>query len=260
MIDSYELYQDFKTWVNTQQGGFFPPQTIFIKVANIASLKLWNKYTAIAEKSQEIKDNLLPFLIGKNVIAKTKNSFYGVFEPPEDYGRFATAKILVTKDGATVPDKNIDDGKCCNGIIDKEMEESMAEKYYNTVIESEVQMIDNQRWSACLKHLTKFPTYDRPKMTQINKVFQVAPRDVGVIVLNYYKKPTPATFVYTQATPDLNTGAGGQVIYNRQQSIPFEWSETVKNELLGMIKEVYIGYTRDGQFQQINQSQKATEK
>lgn len=257
MIDSFELYNDFRTWVNTQQGGFFSPQSIFIKVANIASLKLWNKWTAVAEKSQEIKDNLFPFLIGQNIIVDKRNSFYGIFSPPADYGRFATAKILVAEGDKTVPDKNVNDGKCINGQFDTEQ---LAEDYYNSVIESEVQMIDNQRWSACLEHLTKFPTYAKPKMTQVNSSFKVAPRDVGVIVLNYYKKPKEATFIYTQAPGSLNTGAGGQIIYNQSASEPFEWPSTVKNDLLDIIKDVYIGYTRDGGFEQINQSQKAAGK
>ncbi len=254
MIDSFDLYNDFRTWVNTQQGGFFSPQTIFIKVANIASLKLWNKYTAVAEKSQEIKDNLFPFLIGKNIIVDKRNSFYGIFEPPPDYGRFATAKILVAENNKTLPDKNIDEGKCCNGDFDAEQ---MAEDYYNSVIESEVQMIDNQRWSACLEHLTKFPTYAKPKMTQVNSSFKVAPRGVGVIVLNYYKQPKEATFIYTQAPGNLNTGAGGQIIYDKSLSTPFEWPVTVKNDLLDFIKDTYISYTRDPLLQQITSAQKA---
>lgn len=255
MIDSFELYNDFRTWVNTQQGGFFSPQSIFIRVANVASIKLWNKWTKIAEKSQEIKDNLSPFLVSKNIIAKESTSVYRIVELPEFYGRFATAKILINGT-QTVPSKDVEEGKCCNGEWKSDSE--LAEDYYKNTKEAAIQMVDNQRWSACLEHLTKYPTFEKPKMTQINNQYKVAPREVSVVIVDYYRRPKDATFVYTLATPNLNTGAGGQIIYNKTASIPFEWSQTVKNEFLDIIKDVFIGYTRDGVFQQISSAQKAT--
>ena len=117
--------------------------------------------------------------------------------------------------------------------------------YLDTVMESEVEMISNQRWSAVLKHLTKYPTYENPKITQINNGFKVAPREVGVVVLNYYKKPKEATFIYTNSTANLQTGAGGQIIYDKKNSQPLEWTPTVKNEFLINLGIRFGIYTRE---------------
>lgn len=262
-ITPYQLWLDFKTWVNTQQGGFMPPQSIFIRAANIASLELWKRWTKEAEKSQEIKDNLQPFLVSKNIITTQANSYYSTFLPPENYGRFATAKILLTKgEKKTVPDIQVDKGKCCKGTkinVTFKPESDLAEDYYNNTIEADVTIIDNQKWSAVLKHLTKFPTFENPKMTQINKGFKIAPREVSVVVLNYYTEPIDAVFGYKPVVGNIQTGSGGAIVYDPLTSVKFQWGKQVKPDLLEELKKVYIGFTRSTEFQQISASQKQTQ-
>jgi hypothetical protein len=254
-IDPFELWNDFRTWVNTQQGGFMPPQSVFIRVANIASLELWKKWTRQAEKSQEIRDYLLPFLVSKNCIVTQSNSYYSTFslEKIKDYGRFASAKILLVDEKTTVPSKDVDKGKCCNG---KFVPPENLDSEYDKIREQEVDLIDNQRWSAVLQHLRKKPTFEKPKMTEINGGFQIAPREVGVVVLNYYTEPKDAVFAYTQAPGNLQTGSGGAIQYDPNNSVPFQWSKNVKVDLLEAIKDTYISFTRDGLFQQISSAQK----
>jgi hypothetical protein len=261
-ITPFSLWRAFKSWVNTQQGGFTPPQSIFMEMANTASLQLWKKWTAQAEKSQEIKDNLLPFLVSKNIITTQSNSFYATFVPPQNYGRFATAKILLTKDNTTVPDIEIDKGKCCKGnkqnikFVPESDKQDTAEDYYNNTREAAIEMIDNQKWSAMLEHLTKFPTFEKPKITQIDSKFKVAPREVSVVVLNYYTEPIDAVFGYTPVAGNVQTGSGGAIAFNPNTSVNFQWSKQVKPDLLEELKLVYIGYTRDGLFAQIANAQK----
>ncbi len=257
-ITPYDLWLDFKAWVNTQQGGFMPPQSVFIRVANIASIKLWEKWTKEAEKSQEIKDNLFPFLKSKNIITQKSNSYYSIAPPPNDYARYASCKILVVDENKTVPSKEVNNGKCLkdNKLVTFKSDEDLAKDYYDSVREQEVEMIDNQRWSAALKHLTKKPSFNKPKITQIDGTFKVAPKDVGVLVLNYYIEPIDAIFAYKTVAGNLQTGSGGAIQYDANNSRNFQWNITVKNELLEMVKDVYIGFTRDGGFAQISNSQK----
>jgi len=258
-IDPFELWNDFRSWVNTQQGGFMPPQNIFMRVANVASLELWKEWTAIAEKSQEIKDNLFPFLVSKNIITTQSNSFYSIAVPPKNYGRFATAKILLTKENKCIPDQQVDGGKCQQGNLTNikfKSDTELTEEYYNNTVEAEVQMVDNQKWSAMLQHLTKYPTFEKPKCTQINNVIKVAPRQVSVIVLDYYVEPIDAVFAYTPTPGNPQTGSGGSINYDAVNSVPFQWTKTVKSDLLEMIKKIYIQYTRDPLFAQISNSQK----
>src|SRR5689334_15681693 len=98
MIDPYDLYQSFQSTYNTFFGGWFRPNTDFIVKVNDISVELWEMFTRMAEKSQEVKDNLLPFLKSKNMIVSSQNSFYGTFKPPGGYGRFASARMLVSGD------------------------------------------------------------------------------------------------------------------------------------------------------------------
>lgn len=266
-ITPFELWQDFRTWVNTQQGGFMPPQSVFIRVANIASLELWKRWTREAEKSQEVKDYLLPFLISKNIITTQSNSFYSTFLPPPNYGRFATAKILLVKDNEdkkiTVPSKEVDGGKCCKGNkanVRLKIERELPDNYYDKTVEASIQIVDNQKWSGMLEHLTKFPTFEKPKMTQINGIFKVAPQDVSVVVLNYYTEPEDAVFGYKPVAGNLQTGSGGAITYDPNTSKNFQWSKQVKPDLLEEIKKVYLLYTRDSLGTQISSAQKQTQR
>lgn len=259
-IDPFDLWNDFKSWVNTQQGGFMPPQGVFTRVANVSSLELWKKLTGVAEKSQEIKDMLLPFLVSKNVLTQPANSYYTIAQPPVNYGRFATAKILLTKDKKTIPDPSVDNGKCCKGNIVNiqiKTDAELAQDYYDNTVEAEIQMVDNQKWSAMLQHKTKSPTFEKPKMTQVNGSFKVAPREVSVVVFNYYTEPVDAVFAYTPTPGNPQTGSGGSINYDPNASTQFQWTKIAKTELLEMIKQVYIGYTRDGLFKQIDSAVKA---
>ncbi len=262
MIYLNSLFLDFNSQTNTSQNGWWRPELDFERAVNDASLILWNRKTDEAEKSQRIIDELRPFLISKNIIVQNQNSFYGTFSVPppnkdgsNEYARFASARILLAGD-MCVPCKDVDQGNCINGEFKSEQE--LADDYYDTVCQAQIEKIDNQRWPSVLTHLTRRPTLQKPKLTQINNMFQVAPRQVSVVIFNYYIKPKYATFKYTLTPANLQNGSGDVIVYDQKNSTPLEWPETVKNELLDIIKDVYIGYTRDSQFQQINASQKQT--
>jgi hypothetical protein len=254
LIDVFDLYESFMSYVNTHVGGFFRPQTDFTKRCNDISKQLWVKWTREAEKSQEAKDNLFPFLKSKNKIV-TASGPYGKFTPPVDYGRFASARIIVANE-STYPDKNVDQGKCDEG--DSKTQEELTEEYFNTIKQFDVELIDDKKWGAVNEHLTKSPTLTKPKMRQIDNGFEVAPRQVSVIVLDYYVEPKEATFVYTISPGNVQTGAGDQIIYDKANSTPLEWPSTVRNEFLIALGETYSVFTRDQFINQATQQQKAT--
>lgn len=241
MIDPFELYQSFKSYVNTDQNGWFRPQTDFQRACNDISKELWVKWTNEAEKSQEAKDNLQPFLQSKNMIV-SNSSVYGTFKPPKEYGRFATARIIVAGDYC-VPCKEVDEGKCSNG--DFKTPEELKDNYYDSIEQFNVDMIDTNKLGAMNEHLTKKPTLRKPKMRQIDGGFQVAPRKVSVIVLDYYVEPKLMKFAYTISPGNVQTGAGDQLIYDKDNSKPLEWTPTVINEFLERLKIWYSRFVRD---------------
>lgn len=252
MIDLFDLYNSFKSVVNTGTFGWFRPQTDFTKRCNDISKKLWVKWTREAEKSQEAKDNLMPFLRSKNIIVST-NGPYGKFTPPSNYGRFASARIIVAGD-TCLPDKSVNNGKCEQG--DFKSQEELTDEYFDSVEQIDVELIDDQKWGAVNAHLTKKPTLSKPKIRQIDNGFEVAPRKVSVIVLDYYIEPEEATFVYTVSPGDVQTGAGDQIIYDQKNSKPLQWPATVRNEFLNELANSYGIFVRDQFVTQATQQQK----
>jgi len=242
MIDLYDLYNSFKSYVNTFQGGWFRPQTDFQQASNDISNELWEKWTRQAEKSQEVLDNIAPFFKSKNILVKPKNTYYGTFTQPPDYGRYATSRIIVHR-STCLPCENVDNGDCSELV--KMEQQAITEKYYESISERTIEKIDSQRWGAVCEHLTKFPTLDNPKLTQIDNGFKVAPRTVSVVVLDYYIRPENAVFDYTIAPGDIQTGAGDQIIYNKNGSKSLQWPTTVVNEFLVRLGERYGMFTRD---------------
>lgn len=245
--DLFELYKDFAATVNTSQNGMWRPELDFERNANKASDILWNRKIDQAEKSNEIIDSLSPFFVTENCPVKKDNSFYGIVPKPKKYGRWGSARILVAGEEC------LSDRNCDNELISKE---EVAEEYYDNATEYNVEKLDNGRWSGAINHRRKKPTLDNPKLVQINNQFQIAPRTVSMVILSYYRKPKKATFVYTVSAPNLVNGSGDEIIYDKSKSQPLEWDDSVKEELIEILKEVYIGYTRDGEFQQIDNAQK----
>ncbi len=248
-ITSFNLYNIFCSEVNTYQGGFFRPDRDFINSVNRISLDIWDKWTAQAEKSQEITDELAPFTKSVNLLVKQTNQAYGLLAYPPDYARFSSARILL-HDNETVEDDCCStwNGKEYTKVCEAETEEQAAQRvsdYKDGIVESQVYKIDNSRWSAILTHRNKKPTFEDPAMTQVDAGFKVAPRQVSVIVLDYFVKPTTATFNYTIAQGNPQTGSGDYLIYN-PNSIPLQWNATMIPYFIDELRKVYSRYTRDG--------------
>lgn len=228
MIDLFELYQSFISYVNTFAGGWYRPQTDFEQACNDIANELWDLYTSQADRDQAVKDKLIYFLKSRNIIVKNQQQgLYGIFDPPTDYGRYASSRVIY--DGnACLPSGEVDGGKCYDG----EDEVSQVEEYRDNIQEFKVDLIPNIRWGSVSNHLTKKPTLQNPKITQVDGKFRVLPRTVSVIVLDYYLKPRPAKFAYTIAPANPQTGAGGQIIYNKAESLPLQFPTTVTNDFL----------------------------
>lgn len=249
MIDLFDLNKSFQSLVNTFQGGWFRPQTDLQNAANDISNELWEMWTRQAEKSQEIIDNLSPFFKSRNILVKPQNTYYGTFNQPPDYGRFASARVITYR-STCLPCETAENGNCSEL---EEMElKAVKEKYYESICEITVEKIDSQRWGAVCEHLTKAPTLENPKLTQVENGFKIAPRTISVVVLDYYTRPVNAVFNYTKAPGNVQTGAGDQLIYNKNASVPLQWPSTVINELLIRLGERYGIFTRDQFITQLN--------
>lgn len=233
MLSLFTIWSSFQSLVNTAQNSFFRPQTDLQQSVNDISKELWDNWTSQSEKSQQIRDFLAPFLKSKNIIVIPQNSYYGLVEYPDNYGRYASTRVFSINNDV-VPCPDVDNGKC-EGF---ETQQEVNEEYYANILERTVDLIDEQRWAACLEHLTKNPTLKNPKITQIDGGWKVAPRTVSVLVLDYYIRPTEGTFKYTIAPGNPQTGAGDFIQYD-PTSIPLQWPETVLNYFLWKLATRY---------------------
>lgn len=227
MLSLWTIWQGFQSLYNTAQNSFFRPQTDFTQQVNAISSELWDAWTQESEKSQQIRDFLAPFLKSKNILVTPRNSYYGTVDYPKNYGRFATARVWTLGDEC-VPCPNVDNGKC-KGY---QSQQEVNEDYYQNIREYEVDLVDDKRWGACLNHLTKMPTLQKPKILQIDGGWRVAPRTVSVLVLDYYVRPRLGTFVYTVTAGNPQTGAGDFIQFDANASVSLEWPETVLNYFL----------------------------
>jgi hypothetical protein len=242
MIDPFDLWNSFQSLVNTDQNGWFRIQTDFIQTCNDISKDKWNKYRKLSEKSQEARDNMSPFIKTKNFIVKSKG-IYGRFTPDSDYGGFSGARVRIYKE-KFLPDPKADNGK----DVDKSSfstNDELTEDYFDNVKEYDAELIDDIKWGAVYRHKTKGPSYEKPKIRQVDGGFEVLPRSVSVIVLDYYRQPKTATFVYIVAPGNEQTGAGDQIIYDKNNSQPLEWPFNLRDEFLEELCIRYAGFTQN---------------
>lgn len=232
-IDSFVLWTSFNGLVNSFQGGFYPPVTVFMPAVNAVSREMWKEKTKIAQNNTSVQEELKPFKQSKNCIVSGNNSMFGTFKEPTDYGYFLDAGYMLY-DGKMVGVS--DSGTCCDNEDDVEKYERV-ERYLNSIERISVSKIDTTKWNACLSSTTKKPTLQKPRITQDGNKFLVSPRGVSLIVMDYYVEPTDAVFAYTIATPNVQTGSGDQIIYVKKDSTPLQWSETLINEFLWRLAE-----------------------
>lgn len=259
-IPVIDVWKSFGSYVNTYQGGWFRPQTDFESALNDIQYEVWERWTKMADKSQEVTDNLRNFLISENVNVKAEKGNYGTFIVPKEYARYSSARIIT--DGTITIEADLADQECEHTISEQiETEEELkteTEKAYRNMVERKLTKVDNNKWSAALEHETKGPSLKNPLTTQINGGFKVAPREISVVVLDYYIKPPKAVFAYTKVPGNPQTGAGDQIIYDSVKSKPLMWPATMINEFVISLGERYSLFTRDQFMAQATAQKKAT--
>lgn len=254
MLSLFTIWQSFQSLVNTAQNSLFRPQTDFQQAVNDISKELWDNWTSQSEKSQQIRDFLSPFLKSKNLITTPRNTYYATVNYPENYGRYASTRVF-TINNECLPCKDVEGGACGNGEWKTDTE--IAEEFYKSLVEVQCDLIDEQRWAACLNHLTKMPTLKAPKITQIDGGWKIAPRTVSVLVLDYYTRPIDGTFKYTISPANTDTGAGDEIIYD-PTSVKLQWSESVLNYFLWSLAKRYGLFIGNEFLAQFSNEQKRT--
>lgn len=246
MIDPFVLWQRFCSDNNTFQGGLFRPARDYVENINAISLKAFADFTAQDEKDQQIDDWLAPFADTINIIVSQTAGNWGLAKYPKEYEAYKAARSLQHKDQCLCEEghSTYKDGQCVDKETDIQKLERV-ERYKDGIYEATITKVESSKWGACLEHETKCPTFEDPKLTQFKDGFKVAPRQVSVIVLDFYKKPKDAIFAYTIAPGNPQTGAGDYLIYDKANSQSLEWPESMIPYFLDKLQKIYAKFTRD---------------
>lgn len=237
-----DLYRPLVSAVNTQQGGFIRPQTNFENWVNEVSDEIFREMMQELERNQVITDEMAPFLKSINAITVPQpGRSYDLIAYPDDYAYFSSARILLSGNntGCACDGLDVMDGKgICKAWTDTDVKDLMEKYKGSDLCEMSITKIDNQRWGAACDNEFKKPTMSNPIITQFEGGFKVAPKNAGIIILDYLKMPRKAVFGYT-------LGANDVVIYNAGTSTQLEWSRSKQGEFLARLIKRYGMYTRE---------------
>lgn len=221
MIRINKIYDAFNSEYNTAQSGFFRPDADFVPAIHAISLDIYNKLVGITPREQKIKDWLAPFLRMLN-IAVLKKPAYDYILSPDDYKNYAASRVIFEKE------KNCGQPECdlLNGAGQCIPFADVEEDFFPATAEYEewpVTLLDSSKWASMTKHKTNGPTAKRPFLKQQSDGFMVLPRDLGVIVLDYYISPVEPVFNYDS----VGTAPDVFLQFKDAGSTHLQWPETL---------------------------------
>lgn len=242
MMDLFDLYNNTCADVNTQQGGVLRPYGTFNKWLINISTNLFNKYFANWEKSQGIDDVLAAaFLKTLNVVPqKVPGKNYDFVPFPADYGYFSSMRFLHYENeekGCLCADYDVFDGKDTVKFEDSSLAELKTKFKTGYEAEQAAAKVDNSRFAAALSHKLMPVDFSNPILTSQAGGLKIAPKNMGIVVMDYFRLPAIPVFAYT-------SGGGPDTInYNRSGSTQLDWPDLVQNEFLSELKKRYASYT-----------------
>ncbi len=245
MINVFTLYERLLAKVNTHQMGHARPVRNFEPWVNDISLELFEEYYKAFQKSHHISDNLTIFLRSGNVkVQSLSGQMHDLVPKPDDYERWAAMRIIHRK-GETFALKGLPaiecDGKKFEPTAYVDADEvAFAQARADTELkEARVEKIDTARWSALATRIRKGASLTSPKCTQYDEGFKLAPKGLGVVVMDYFRKPAPVKFNYIIVNPNTEAEA---IQYVEAESKHLEWPESMIGEFLSRLEIAYGGF------------------
>lgn len=248
MISLFDLWEELAGTVNTHQGGHIKPNRNFTKWANTISLDIFKDMVEDYQRSQVMSDELTIFLSTVNVIVpRVPAQKWDIIKLPDTYKFFASAKVVrrAGDNGAACCDTcDTIDGATgdCKKYIDPDEIALEAQAADDNLTEWPIEKVPTNRWAGVCNHVNLPPTLINAKITQYDQGFKLAPKGLGIIVMDYFRTPRPATFAFTI----LNPGAENEYIqYDAVTSLPLEWGDTMIPEFLARLQKKYGRFVRE---------------
>jgi hypothetical protein len=79
---------------------------------------------------------------------------------------------------------------------------------------------------------------ESPKITQFEEGFKVMPKNIGVLIMDYFVLPDKPFMDYT-------TGANDEIIYNSAGSTQLQWSQTMLEVFLPQLAMRFGKFTQN---------------
>lgn len=229
MLSIIEVYDDVvKDTTNADQNGQLS-YAQFNRLSRRAETLLldWisggvtNERLPIPWVSQKNKDWLSPF-----ITKYPKQVTDGTITKPADYYQFENFYRIGSKEGVDCDDEDVQTDDC------------------NTPIE----ILDGQQfYERCHTYIEELKvSLDKPVCKLIGNKFEVMPKDIGSVCLEYIRRPVPASIttkidpVYNEEVPDV--------------VVDYEFDEWARPYLIWFISDMYSNNTREQALKTFNQS------
>lgn len=249
-ISLFDLWEELIGTANTHQGGHIKPNRNFVRWVKSISLEIFKEMCEEYQRSQVMSDEITIFLETVNVnVPVVPSQMWDLIVVPEDYEFFASARIYrrgTTSCGCDLYDTI--DGKTgkkegeCSAYIDEDELALIKAKADKNLCEIELKKVSTNRWGAVCSHANLAPDINNPKCTQFGKGFKLAPKGLGTIILDYFRKPVDATFDYTILNPGEETE---YIQYKEDTSVKLEWKETMIPEFIARLQKKYGRFVRE---------------
>jgi len=266
MIHSWTLYENFNSEYGTNQNGWFRPVSDFVPALHEISLDLFNRLCGLQPRSQKIQDWLNPFRKTVNIVVQKKPAYDYI--PLPDQPKFPKYEYYASSRMITEKTKTKEDPKqffCQEGcdlmpdvnecILGTELAGDFLPSDDTEYVEIPVRLTSEGKWSSLLKHPNLKPTMKNPAMRPNEEGFLVMPRGIGVVVLDYFRKPVQPIIRYTT----ISTPPDEYLQFVETGSVHLEWSETLVPVFLYHLGKRYGLTVRDELILQVRQLDKIFE-
>lgn len=207
-VNTFKLFTEFVS--NKVQSGNAVSPSQFNDVANRAQMQLFEKDFQTFLMTNEVSEYLKTFF--KNKIYSTLPT--GEISYPSDFEHLASLRrYYVNSSGA---------GK-------------------------EVPMIPvkNSSWGEIQVSALNQPTLRYPKFSEFSDVIRILPRTPGIVMMDYFKKPTAPVWGYTVTN--------NRPVYNPATSTNFEWSEFSLNNVAAIYLSLIGVNLKDSELAQFSE-------
>lgn len=249
MIDVFQLYDEFCGTVNSAQGGHIRPHRNFLAWVKTINLDIFKDFYKKFQETQFIADEMAAFQKYANVLVKeTIGQLHDTVILSEDYKYFVSAAFKVHKGeivgvlGGDVLSEN-SEGICCKAIAEEDI---CLKDSDDDLTHVPIEKVTSNRWNSLSQRLTLKPSLINPYCTQFDKGFKIQPKGIGIIVMDYFRKPVDPTFNYTV----INAGTEDEYI-QYDTSTPLEWGDTMRGEFIARLTKKYATMKHQSEMYQI---------